>query len=58
MGHPNLRYLIYQKLSQAGNNVTTDLELLNALEKEDGSVKVSESRFNKALLDLEIIRID
>jgi DNA-binding PadR family transcriptional regulator len=47
-----LRHLIYEKLSQA-SNVTTDLELYNALAK--AGVKLSESRFNKTLLDLEIL---
>jgi hypothetical protein len=49
MNYP-LRNLMYEKIKQAGN--ITDVDLMNLLAKE--GVSVTESQFNKTLLDLEI----
>jgi hypothetical protein len=49
MNYP-LRNLMYEKIKQAGN--ITDADLMNLLAKE--GVSVTESQFNKTLLDLEI----
>lgn len=49
MNYP-LRNLIYEKIRQQGN--ITDAELMNLLAKE--GVSITESQFNKTLLDLEI----
>ena len=49
MNYP-LRNLIYEKIKQQGN--ITDVDLMNQLTKED--VSITEQKFNKTLLDLEI----
>ncbi len=49
MNYP-LRNLIYEKIKQQGN--ITDVDLMNQLTKED--VSITEHKFNKTLLDLEI----
>lgn len=49
MNYP-LRNLIYEKIKQQGN--VTDVDLMNQLTKED--VSITEQKFNKTLLDLEI----
>jgi hypothetical protein len=45
-----IRNLLYEKISQSGT--VTDVDLMNALQKE--GITLSESNFNKTLLDLEI----
>jgi hypothetical protein len=45
-----LRNLIYEKIKQVGN--ITDSDLMNALGKD--GVSLTDSDFNKVLLDLEI----
>ena len=45
-----IRNLIYEKIKQAGN--ITDSDLLNTLRKDN--ILLTESNFNKVLLDLEI----
>jgi hypothetical protein len=45
-----IRNLLYEKISQSGT--VTDVDLMNALQKE--GIILSESNFNKTLLDLEI----
>ncbi len=49
MNYP-LRNLIYEKIKQQGN--ITDVDLMNKLTKE--GVNITEQKFNKTLLDLEI----
>ncbi|MEM2759416.1 MAG: hypothetical protein QXU32_00345 [Nitrososphaerales archaeon] len=49
MNYP-LRNLVYEKIKQHGN--ITDVELINLLAKE--GVNITETQFNKILLDLEI----
>ena len=49
MNYP-LRNLIYEKIKQQGN--ITDVDLMNKLTKE--GVDITEQKFNKTLLDLEI----
>ena len=49
MGYP-LRNLIYERIKQRRN--ITDVELMKLLMKDD--VIITEEKFNKTLLDLEI----
>ena len=45
-----IRNVVYEKIKEAGN--ITDTDLMNSLSKEN--ILLSESNFNKVLLDLEI----
>lgn len=45
-----IRNLVYEKISQAGTMI--DTELMNALQKE--GLTLADSDFNKILMDLEI----
>ena len=45
-----IRNVVYEKIKQAGN--ITDSDLLNTLRKDN--ILLTESNFNKVLLDLEI----
>ena len=46
-----IRNVIFERIKQLGG-VTTDLELINSLQKD--SITILEDDFNKVLLDLEI----
>jgi hypothetical protein len=48
-----IRNVVYEKIKQAGN--ITDSDLLNTLRKDN--ILLTESNFNKVLLDLEIYRL-
>jgi hypothetical protein len=50
MNYP-IRNVIFERIKQLGG-VTTDLELINSLQKD--SISIVEDDFNKVLLDLEI----
>lgn len=50
MNYP-IRNVIFERIKQLGG-VTTDLELINSLQKD--SISILEDDFNKVLLDLEI----
>ena len=50
MNYP-IRNVIFERIKQLGG-VTTDLELINSLQKD--SITILEDDFNKVLLDLEI----
>ena len=48
-----IRNVVYEKIKQAGN--ITDSDLLNTLRKDN--ILLTESNFNKVLLDLEIYNL-
>lgn len=50
MNYP-IRNVVFERIKQLGG-VTTDLELINSLQKD--SISIVEDDFNKVLLDLEI----
>lgn len=50
MNYP-IRNVIFERIKQLGG-VTTDLELINSLQKDN--ITILEDDFNKVLLDLEI----